>query len=67
MMHRRDFLRSSSAGLAAAALNPSWISKTTAAQGSDNVAPGERPSSPRERLLLDFGWRFQLGHADDAA
>src|SRR6266581_4924516 len=24
-------------------------------------------NSPRERLLLDFGWRFQFGHANDAA
>src|SRR5919199_720662 len=28
---------------------------------------GESSSSPRERLLLDFGWRFQLGHAADPA
>ncbi|MGH7594644.1 MAG: beta-galactosidase GalA [Gemmatimonadales bacterium] len=26
-----------------------------------------RASSPRERLLLDFGWRFHLGHANDEA
>ena len=24
-------------------------------------------ASPRERLLLDSGWRFHLGNADDAA
>jgi beta-galactosidase len=24
-------------------------------------------ASPRERLLLDFGWRFHFGHADDPA
>jgi len=24
-------------------------------------------TSPRQRLLLDFGWRFHLGNADDAA
>ena len=31
--------------------------------------PNECPSetaSPRENLLLDFGWRFHLGDADDA-
>jgi beta-galactosidase len=27
----------------------------------------EADSSPRERLLLDFGWRFNLGDADDPA
>src|SRR2546426_11133760 len=65
MMHRRDFLKASGAGLAAAALNPSW--KAAAAQRSDNVAPpDERSSSPRERLSLDFGWHFQFGHAVDA-
>ena len=29
--------------------------------------PGDNPTSPRERLLLDFGWRFHLGHASDPA
>jgi beta-galactosidase len=31
------------------------------------IAADERSPSPRERLLLDFGWRFKLGDADDAA
>ncbi len=31
-----------------------------------NPPPLQDPS-PRERLLLDFGWRFHLGHADDPA
>ncbi len=34
---------------------------TTAAPQADN------PSSPRERLLMDFSWRFHLGHATDPA
>src|ERR1017187_10212740 len=25
----------------------------------------DRPGAPRERLLLDFGWRFALGNAND--
>ena len=25
------------------------------------------PTAGRERLLLDFGWRFHLGHANDPA
>src|SRR5687767_10643934 len=25
------------------------------------------PTSPREKLLADFGWRFHLGHAHDPA
>ena len=67
-MRRRDFLKSSGAGLAAATLQSSWIARTASAQRSDSAARlGERSSLPRERLLLDFGWRFQFGHADDAA
>jgi beta-galactosidase len=31
------------------------------------IAADEQGPSPRERLLLDFGWRFKLGDADDAA
>src|SRR5437870_10659694 len=68
MMRRRDFLKASGAGLAAAALNPDWVAKTPAARRGDNITASlEGPLSLCERLLLDFGWRFQLGHADDAA
>ena len=28
---------------------------------------GPSGATPRERLLLDFGWHFHLGHADDPA
>ena len=28
---------------------------------------GQAEPSPRERLLLDFNWRFRFGHADDPA
>ncbi len=32
----------------------------------ESAHPAALPSSaPRERLLLDFGWRFHLGNADD--
>ncbi len=34
-------------------------------RGSKEFAFSE--TSPRQRLLLDFGWRFHLGNADDAA
>ena len=29
------------------------------------LAPSAPATGPRERLLLDFGWRFHLGHAND--
>ena len=33
------------------------------------VTTAAKPAAvtPRERLLLDFGWRFHVGHASDAA
>jgi len=31
----------------------------------DNAVASPTPSAGRERLLLDFGWRFAFGHADD--
>ncbi|HEV2834834.1 MAG TPA: glycoside hydrolase family 2 TIM barrel-domain containing protein, partial [Pyrinomonadaceae bacterium] len=34
--------------------------------GASSQATPQVTSSPRERLLLDFGWRFALGHANDA-
>ncbi len=36
----------------------------TAEQATTGAASGEE-TSLRERLLLDFGWRFHLGNADD--
>ena len=52
------------------------ISTTAALAGSarafaQSPDAGNSPNEPgqflRERLLLDFGWRFHLGHADDPA
>jgi beta-galactosidase len=64
---RREVLKSSvavSAGITSAM-------PTTAARlsspGAAVYQPEDNPSSPRERLLLDFGWRFHLGHACDPA
>jgi len=31
----------------------------------DNALASPTPGAGRERLLLDFGWRFEFGHADD--
>jgi beta-galactosidase len=49
---------------------PAGQKQSTKAAGSEGRAPartepGEMPASLRERLLMDFGWRFHLGHADD--
>ena len=53
---RRDVLRG---GLAAPAVGAIGVS------GMEQQAPTEKPQL-RERLLLDFGWRFHFGHANDA-
>lgn len=34
---------------------------------SATLAGGAQPSNPRERLLMDFDWRFALGHAADVS
>jgi beta-galactosidase len=58
---RRDLLKSGVAASAAAA-SQTVASAQTAAGGA--VAPS-KANSERERLLLDFGWRFHFGHAWD--
>jgi beta-galactosidase len=57
---RRDLFRAGIAASAAAADQPAANSQSQ----PDANAPA---SAVRERLLLDFGWRFHLGHADDPA
>ena len=37
----------------------------TANPGGDSTVASPTPGGGRERLLLDFGWRFHFGHADD--
>jgi beta-galactosidase len=37
------------------------------APGAAQSAATPAPELPRERLLLDFGWRFHLGNAQDAS
>ncbi len=65
---RRDFLKSGIAASAGAASLVPGAEGLLAASGRSASAGAGQPasaSSPRERLLLDFGWRFHLGHADD--
>ncbi len=59
---RRDILKSSVAAPAAAAVAvPGKAAQVQTGQPGPAGAP-----PPRERLLLDFGWRFHFGHANDA-
>src|SRR5271169_1692935 len=65
---RRDFLKTALAASAIAGnpavarpLSPSPV------QEPKSVDIHDASPSPRERLLLDFGWRFHLGHGCDPA
>jgi len=72
---RRDLLKSSllaPAAVAAQHIGPFEAAIQAAAQEPiplpDYSIPESAQSGPgRERLLMDFGWRFHLGHADDPA
>ena len=73
---RRDVLKSSllapAIAVAAHDLSPMAAAMEVAALDPDpqsQSAPSQStyPSAGRERLLLDFGWRFHFGHADDPA
>ena len=57
---RRDVVKSGLAASVGAFVTPEL------ARGLSRTAPAATPAG-RERLLLDFGWRFHLGHADDPA
>lgn len=65
---RRDFIKSG-AGATGAALLPGAAAPLLAAEAASTPTPAAPPApaatSPRERLLLDFGWRFHLGNAAD--
>lgn len=65
---RREVLKSGvvvSAGItSAAAAIPGTVAAV--ARPTLSLTPTEE-TSPRERLLMDFGWRFHLGHANDPA
>jgi len=63
---RRDLLKTGLAVAAGTMLPPAVTGALEAA--TVHGAPAHVPtatSSPRERLLLDTGWRFHLGDADD--
>src|ERR1017187_2992243 len=72
---RRDLLKSSLLAPAAvaapgmgpvgAAIQAAGAEPTT--QPSGTTSKPAKPGAGRERLLLDFGWRFHLGNANDPA
>src|SRR5712692_46490 len=65
---RRDILKQGvAAPAAAAALLSQPAIRLLNAAALSAVTEERSAASGRERLLLDFGWRFHLGHADDPA
>ncbi len=75
-LSRRDLIKRGLATASAAAMLPSLDrlagpvrNAPNAAKIHDGPAPEIGPAAPlgRERLLLDFGWHFALGNANDAA
>jgi beta-galactosidase len=61
---RRDLLRSGVAVSALTLVGGPW--KSAHALLSADAAP-QTAITPRERLLLDFGWKFMFGHGTDPA
>ncbi len=72
---RRDVLKTSLLAPAAVAANGLTPISMGAEAAAEETQPQPASGSPRtllpgagrERLLLDFGWRFHFGHASDAA
>ena len=73
MPTRRDILKASllaPAAVAAAQRIPFDLAANAVPHDSnpsidDSALASQTPGAGRERLLLDFGWRFHFGHADD--
>ena len=61
---RRDVLKGGVAAPAATAVGMPALA-ALAQSGQAQTAPAQ--ASVRERLLLDFGWRFHFGHANDSS
>ncbi|MGD0696905.1 MAG: beta-galactosidase GalA [Terriglobia bacterium] len=76
---RRDLLKTSLLAPAVAATAHETVAHGNTRRGVTHEAAGlaplpagvtlesSQPATGRERLLLDFGWRFDFGHADDPA
>src|ERR1051325_4584112 len=69
--NRRDVLKGGIASFGAGVLLPSIVTATadpvSITNQKSHVSAEITSNAIRERLLLDFGWRFTLGHASDPA
>jgi beta-galactosidase len=78
-LSRREMLKGSllapaiaaaASGMSPAAAAMQVTGETTGPLPASNSGPAQKPAQPnaaRERLLLDFGWRFHFGDANDPA
>jgi beta-galactosidase len=64
---RRDVLKSGLAASAGALVPPPFANNFLDARRGVVSRAKSSDTSPRSRLLVDFGWRFQFGHANDPA
>ncbi len=67
---RRDMMKTSLAAPAVIAAAQGGIANEQAQPGMPTATAQPKPTGEgagRERLLMDFGWRFHFGHADDPA
>jgi hypothetical protein len=64
---RRDLLKSSALVAPTSGIDASPKQPDGEAQVTAPLSGGSNDTPFRERLLLDFGWRFHFGHANDAA
>lgn len=64
---RRDVLKSAVALPVVTAADVTDVSAAAAAQSQAASLGNAGGPAPRERSLLDFGWRFHFGHANEAS
>jgi len=67
MLTRRDLLRAGAAVSASSLATKTWAAPANKLFADAALADGFAAIAPRERLLLDFDWRFQFGHGSDPA
>jgi beta-galactosidase len=67
MLTRRDLLRAGAAVSASSLATKTWAAPANMLFANATVADGFAALAPRERLPLDFDWRFQFGHGSDPA
>jgi len=62
---RRDLMKTGLAASLGALATRGLSAAGVPADGAVDAPAGAPAAAARERLLIDFGWRFHLGHADD--